>query len=335
MQTNPADTNYMMKNSLFLMAAVSLVGCSLFTKREPQSAEASRWFIEKMYYDVKHPYLANPLVKDVNLRTGYYRESANTEFKGCVLYLEGLADSIANQQPLFHHLSESGYRTIFFDYMGQGGSEGSMNNSRVLDPINNSLQISTQAQVVWNKYSEGCKNSKKMVIGWSTGGLVSYKLAFDKWADAVVLIAPGIHTKMFIGEASAKPKDLLTFQQVISERTLTRNTFSDGRNPHVESIKPDSPAKVPLFAANLVGSSKISQTWKISSEVKGLVFLSGVEDTYVDRDATMATLKRNASHFGVVSYDGALHEIQNEIPEVAHDMYQRTTQFLNQITSAY
>lgn len=323
-----------MKKSLFLLVAVALAGCSLFTKREPQNSEASRWFIETMYYDVKHPYLANPLVKDVNLRTGYYRESAQSEFKGCVLYLEGLADSIANQQPLFHHLSESGYRTVFFDYMGQGGSEGSMNNSRVLDPINNSLQISTQAQVVWNKYSEGCKNSKKIVIGWSTGGLVSYKMAYDGWADAVILIAPGIHTKMFIGEAAENPSDLLTFQQVISERTLTRNTFAGGRNPHVEPIKPTSPAKVPLFATNLVAASKVSQTWKISEKVKGLVFLSGVEDTYVDREATIKTLKRNASHFGIVSYDGALHEIQNEIPEVAHDMYQKTTQFLNHITSA-
>ncbi|MCM2353412.1 MAG: alpha/beta fold hydrolase [Pseudobdellovibrio sp.] len=325
----------MMKNILLLAMVLGFVSCTLFTKREPQTAEASRWFIEQTFYDVKHPYLANPLVRDVNLRTGYYRESAQAEFKGCVMYLEGLADSVANQQPLFHHLSESGYRTVFFDYMGQGGSEGSMNNSRVLDPINNSLQISTQAQFVWNKYSEGCKNSKKIVIGWSTGGLVSYKMAAEGWADAVVLIAPGIHTKMFIGEAAKNPSDLLTFQQVISERTLTRNTFSDGRNPHVEPIKPTSPAKVPLFATNLVAASKVSQTWKISEKVKGLVFLSGVEDTYVDRDATIATLKRNAAHFGVVSYDGALHEIQNEIPEVAHDMYQKTTQFLNHITSAY
>lgn len=324
----------MMKNIPLTAVVLVLVGCSLFKKREPQNAEASRWFIEKTLYDVKHPYLANPLVRDVNLRTGYYRESVHTEFKGCVLYLEGLADSVANQQPLFHHLSESGYRTVFFDYMGQGGSEGSMNNSRVLDPINNSLQISTQAQFIWNKYSEGCKNSKKLVIGWSTGGLVSYKMAHDGWADAVVLIAPGIHTKMFIGEAANTPSDLFTFQQVISERTLTRNTFSDGRNPHVEPIKPNSPAKIPLFATNLVAASKVSQNWKISSKVKGLVFLSGIEDTYVDRDKTMATLKQNASHFGVVSYDGALHEIQNEIPEVANDMYHKTTQFLNRVTSA-
>ena len=246
------------------------------------------------------------------------------------MYLEGLGDSVANQQPLFHALSESGYRVLFFDYMGQGGSEGSMNDSRVLDPVNDSLQLSTQAKAVWNLYSKDCGQSKKVVIGWSTGGLVSYKLARDGWADAVVLIAPGIHTKKFIGEAATTPSALVKLQPVISARTLTRSTYS-----HIDPAKPDSPAKVPLFAANLLASSLLSQHWRIDPTVKGLVFLSGVEDTYVDRDATIKTLKKNASHFNIVKYDGALHEIQNEIPEVAFDMYQKTIQFLDQITSAY
>lgn len=323
-----------MKNIILTVSLLFVVGCSFLTKRQPQN-EPSRWHFDKTYYDVKHPYLANPLVHDVHLRTGYYTESKNTPFKGCVMYLEGLGDSVANQQPLFHHLSESGYRVVFFDYMGQGGSEGSMNNSRVTDPINDSLQLSSQAKLVWNLYSHPCGTSKKLVMGWSTGGLVGYKLAREGWADAVILIAPGIHAKKFVGEAATSPEALVALQPVISERTLTRNTFKGGYNPHVEKIKPDSPVKVPLFAANLLASSLLSQSWQINSKVKGLVFLSGVEDTYVDRNATMKTLKKNAPHFGVVAYDGALHEIQNEIPEVALDMYQKTTQFLDQITLGY
>ncbi len=319
----------MTKKSLLLLSVVFATGCSFLTKRQPQN-ETSRWHFDKTFYDVKHPYLANPLVSDVNLRTGYYSQSSAVKFKGCVMYLEGLGDSVANQQPLFHALSESGYRVLFFDYMGQGGSEGSMNDSRVLDPVNDSLQLSTQAKTVWNLYSKDCGQSKKVVIGWSTGGLVSYKLARDGWADAVVLIAPGIHTKKFIGEAAASPSALVKLQPLISARTLTRSNYH-----HTDQPRPDSPAKVPLFAANLLASSLLSQQWRIDPTVKGLVFLSGVEDTYVDRDATMKTLKKNASHFNVVSYDGALHEIQNEIPEVAFDMYQKTTQFLDQITLGY
>lgn len=324
----------MIKNIVLSLSVLSIVGCSLISKRQPQN-EASRWHFDKTLYDVKHPYLANPTVRDAHLRTGYYTESTNVPFKGCVMYLEGLADSVANQQPLFHHLSESGYRVVFFDYMGQGQSEGSMNNSRVTDPINESLQLSSQAKFVWNLYSHPCGTSKKLVIGWSTGGLVSYKLARETWADAVILIAPGIHAKKFVGEAATSPSALVTLQPVITERTLTRNTFSKGYNPHVDPIKPDSPMKVPLFAANLLASSLLSQTWQINEKVKGLVFLSGVEDTYVDRDATIRTLNKNAPHFHIVQYDGALHEIQNELPEVASDMYQKTTQFLDRITSGY
>lgn len=324
----------MTQKLILLLCLVLASGCSFLAKRQPQN-EASRWHFDKTFYDVKHPYLANPLVSDVNLRTGYYSQSPAVNFKGCVMYLEGLGDSVANQQPLFHALSESGYRVLFFDYMGQGGSEGSMNDSRVVDPVNDSLQLSTQAKMVWNLYSKDCGQSKKVVIGWSTGGLVSYRLARDGWADAVVLIAPGIHAKKFVGEAAATPSALVTLQPVISERTLTRNTFTKGINPHVDPAKPDSPAKVPLFAANLLASSLLSQKWRIDPTIKGLVFLSGIEDTYVDRDATIKTLKKNASHFNVVKYDGALHEIQNEIPEVAFDMYQKTTQFLDQITLGY
>ncbi|AZZ35820.1 hypothetical protein CIK05_03065 [Bdellovibrio sp. qaytius] len=327
----------MMKNIILFVSVLSAIGCSFLSKRQPQNEAsplpAAPWHFDKTLYDVKHPYLANPLVSDVNLRTGYYAQSQVKPFKGCVMYLEGLGDSVANQQPLFNALSESGYRVLFFDYMGQGQSEGSMNNSRVLDPVNDSLQLSSQAKFVWDLYAKDCGQSKKLVIGWSTGGLVSYKMARDGWADAVVLIAPGIHAKKFIGEAATAPTALISLKAVISERTLTRNTFSDGVNPHVDPAKPDSPAKVPLFAANLLASSLLSQQWVINSKVKGLVFLSGVEDTYVDRDATLATLKRNAPHFKTVSYDGALHEIQNELPEVAFDMYQKTTQFLDQIIS--
>ena len=319
-----------MKNVILAACLFTLFGCSFLTKRRPQN-ETSRWHFDKTFYDVKHPYFANPLVRDVHLRTGYYSEPATRPLKGCVMYLQGLGDSVVNQQPLFHALSESGYRVLFFDYMGQGGSEGSMNDSRVIDPVNDSLQLSTQAKLVWSLYAKDCGQSKKALIGWSTGGLVSYKLANEGWADAVILIAPGIHAKKFVGEAATSPSVLVTLKPVISERTLTRNTFAKGYNPHVDPAKPDSPAKVPLFAANLLGSSLLSQKWKIKSQVKGLVFLSGVEDTYVDRDATIQTLKKNAPHFGVVSYDGALHEIQNEIPEVASDLYQKTTQFLDSL----
>lgn len=322
-----------MKKINILLWLVLLSGCSSFLKRAPQS-EVSRspWYFEETFYQTR-----DSLVDNVYLRTGYYLESESAPFKGCVLYLEGLADSVANHSALFNKLSQAGYRVVFFDYMGQGGSRGSMNNTRILAPLSSSLQISTQAKFIWDRYSNrkdeyfgrDCSQSKKMVMGWSTGGLATYGLAHEGWAEAVALIAPGIHPKKFVGEAAASPKLMFTLDQVISERTLTRNTFTKSHNPHLDPIKPISPAVVPLFAANLLLSSEFAQGWEIPKKVSGLVFLSGHEDTYVDRTATEKTLKKKAAHFKVIAYDKALHELDNELPEVAEDMHEKTVQFFD------
>jgi alpha-beta hydrolase superfamily lysophospholipase len=278
-----------------------------------------------------------PLVKSTELRVGVYLESPAAKLKGCVLYLEGLGDSIANHEPLFKTLSEAGYRTLAYDYMGQGGSVGTMNSTRIQSTLAPSLEIGTQARYVWDKYTQvanergqDCRQSKKFVIGWSTGGLAAYKLAHEEWADAVVLIAPGIHIKTFVGEAADSPSLMLRLKQVISERTLTSNTFVGSENPHVDAIKPGSPALIPLFAQNLLLTSIKSQSWKIAPQVKGLVFLSGASDTYVNSPKTAQTLVKNAAHFSVVSYKEALHEIDNEVPAIEADLRLKTVQFFDQ-----
>ena len=252
------------------------------------------------------------------------------------MYLEGLGDSILNHRPLFTALSEGGFRVITFDYMGQGGSTGSMNHTRIYDPVFSELEIGTLARTVWEKFGHqqtlngnNCERHKKMVLGWSTGGLATYRLALEGWADSVVLIAPGIHPKEFVGEAAENRLLLVKGEQVITERTLTRNKFVNQQNPHIDPINPVTPVYVAAFAANLLATSKLSQTWKIPTATKGLVFLSGDEDTYVDRAATKNTLARNAPHFAVVEYAGALHEIDNELPEVANDMTNRTVEFFS------
>ncbi|WP_413289031.1 alpha/beta hydrolase [Bdellovibrio sp. HCB337] len=307
---------------------------TLFAFSSTTMASESSWYLEQTPYDVK-----TLLVDDVSLRTGYYRESSEVPFKGCVIYLQGLADSGLNQAPLFQYLSQHGYRSVFFDFMGQGGSSGTMNNTRIFDPMNPTLQLSTQAQLVWEKYAtlkdsvngRDCSQSKKLVMGWSTGGLPAYMLAHEQWADAVVLFAPGIHVRAFVGESAAEPKKLLTFQQVITERTLTRNKFEGMTNPHVDPIKPLSPAHIPMFATNLLMSSKISQNWKISPKVPGLTFITGENDFYVNAPAVEKTLQQNAPHFKLERYPESYHELTNEMPEVSQEVYQKTVLFLNEV----
>ncbi len=314
-------------NIISIVLSFLMFSCISSKMRLPQSNESFHLSYLNYETDV-------PLVGTVKLRTGIFFESSSVAFNGCILYLEGLADSILNHRALFSTLSESGFRVITFDYMGQGGSTGTMNHTRLYDPIYSSLEIGSQAQAVWKELGalksptgNTCQQSRKMVIGWSTGGLAAYRLAYKRWADSVVLIAPGIHPNKLVGESAAKPSLMITGAPVITERTLTRNQFENQSNPHRDPINPVSPMKVPLFATNLLLTSKLSHFWKISPKTAGLVFLSGVEDTYVDRDATKVTLMKNASHFSIVSYDGALHEIDNELPEVADDMIQKTVKF--------
>jgi alpha-beta hydrolase superfamily lysophospholipase len=260
-----------------------------------------------------------------------YLENPKKNFKGCVLYLEGLADSILNHEPLFRRLSDAGYRTVTFDYMGQGGSAGTMNDTRIISAHEKNQEIGEQARWVWDLFSgseyawkgHNCQGSKKRVIGWSTGGLATYRLAKEKWAQEVVLIAPGIHVKPMVGEAATDWSNMFMFRQTITFRTLTRNRAAD----HIDPIKPTTPATIPLFAANLFASSMKSQSWKISSDVRGLVFLSGKEDTYVDRDKIFGTVRANAPHFGVQVHNGSLHEMDNELPGVADDVRERTVKF--------
>lgn len=318
-----------------LCLSLLLTGSATATTMTPNSS----WVISEG--ENSFVYASNvPMVGTVKLRAGYYRETATLPFKGCVLYLEGLGDSMLNHADLFTALSESGYRVIAFDYMGQGGSEGSMNHTRIIDSYFPALQISSIAEKVWSKYApvrdpisgNDCSQSKKMIIGWSTGGLAAYEMANRGWADAVVLINPGIAPNKFVGEAAEHPELLLTGAPVITERTLTRLNPNSPYNPHIDPIKPNTPVKVPLFAANLIHSAQLSQNWIIKPSVKGLLLASGTEDTYVDNGAAIQIIRGNAPHFIIAQFSGGpLHELDNEVPQLATLVHANTINFLNSI----
>lgn len=272
-------------------------------------------------------------IGNIEMREGVTPQLASIPFKGCVLYLEGLGDSISNHIPLFSFLADNGYRVISFDYMGQGGSSGSMNDTTVNDYLGTGAQITTQAKFFWGRHEE-CAKRPRLVIGWSTGGLAAYSLANEGWANAVVLIAPGIVPKKFVGESAHWAWWEFPFRPVITLETLTRNRFVNQWNPHVDPIKPDSPLKVPWFALNLLSTAKAARSWKIPPTVAGLVFLSSNSDTYVDARKTAQVLRMNAPLFTVIQEQGALHEIDNELPTAANDLRSTAVKFFNLFASS-
>jgi len=258
-----------------------------------------------------------------DIRFGYLTAKAGIEFKGNILYYQGLGDSMLNHDPLFETLTKNGYRVIAFDYMGQGGSSGSMNDTTIQN-INN---IGDQIIKLLAK-KNGPAGDKYHIIGWSTGGLAAQEKAYldgGKKILSVVLIAPGIAPNFIVGEGLFNwPID------EISLRTLTTNTFIGVNNPHHDPIYPTSPINVPKFAWNLQATAiKARMTWNIAKNIGGLVLLSGRKDTYVDAIKTRDTIEKRAPHYTIMSYPGALHEIDNEVEKIAVKARLDILNFLN------
>ncbi len=266
------------------------------------------------------------------IRSGIKKHNTD-KFKGSILYYQGLGDSMLNHGPLFNYLNDNGYDVIAFDYQGQGGSSGSMNKTTIKN-------INELGDLVWKKF--GLRQSKKIIIGWSTGGLAAYRYSnfYPDKTKAVVLLAPGIVPKLFIGET-----DLLSCLKrrsnqkgkckllKITEKTLTQKDFQGMMNPHIDKIRPISPIVVPMFASNLIGTSIIARmNWRISKKVKGMVYLSSDNDRYVNAKKTIEVLKKNASHFEYHQFgNGALHELDNEIDPVAEYLKSDLIRFLSEI----
>lgn len=291
-------------------------------------------FVDKSF---AHPH---PRFKNVMIRAGYFKEKGT--LKSCVLYLQGLGDSIMNHEPYFSKLNENGYRVVTFDYMGQGGSTGDMKNTRIYSPGTPEAEIQWIAKHVWDDVGgKDCASRKHITIGWSTGGLAAYRMAAEKVTQGVVLIAPGLVVKNFVGESALQRNRLLLLKEVITLKTLTRRVDLN-EYPHRERIRPDNPLNVFGFSMNLITSSwktrpnlKNEVAWKPADIVAGHVFLSSRADTYVDYEMSKSVVSKYAPNFTVTDFGakdpGVLHELDNEIPEIAEHVHRETVEFLDRL----
>lgn len=260
------------------------------------------------------------------IRSGFLRENPLVPFRGNLIFYEGLGDSMINHLPLFSELTAVGYRVISFDYMGQGGSSGDMNDTRI-------RQISVLGDQVWRREAREIERfPKKTIIGWSTGGLAAYTEAImnPERVDSIVLIAPGIAPNPFVGEQHPLRGKL----NLITLRTLTTADYSKGQpNPHLDPIFPTSPMKVLTgFALDLMKTARTMRSMPFSPDVRGFVLLSGKKDTYVDAAKTLKVLKANVPRFGdrfsAKIYPLALHEIDNEAEPTRSEAHTDIVDFL-------
>lgn len=245
------------------------------------------------------------------IRLGHIPASPEAPFRGSVLYLEGFADSLANHDPLFTRLADAGYRVVAFDYLGQGGSTGSMNAMRM-------DRILALADRVWERRARReAGDHGKVFLGWSTGGLAAYQAGVERRVDAIVMLAPGVHVRTVVGRFGRVTLD-----------TLTSRTWPDGADPHVDPIRPASPMRVPLFAADLLRTAYASQRWSLPADVPALALISGPLDRYVRARRTAETLRARSPHVEVREFPDALHELDNEVEEIAAPVRDALLEFL-------
>lgn len=250
------------------------------------------------------------------IRAGFLRESPSRPYRGNILYFPGLGDSMVNHAPLFTRLTQEGFRVIAFDYMGQGGSRGHMNNTRMKDIIR-------LGEIVYARLARDKERAPRIAMGWSTGGLAAYMLAQENKSHGVILIAPGLVPNSLVGDLFN-----LQFKMLITKSTLTSERYEAGRyDPHIEPIRPSSPMDVPDFGVDLQLTALSLKQKPLALQRPGIVFTGG-DDGYVDGPGTAEFLRLNAPHYAQVFFEKARHEIDNEVPEIGSRLRAAILHFL-------
>lgn len=255
--------------------------------------------VETVQFNVKFYFpliiLPEKEMKYITVRAGMIRENPNVEFRGNVLYLQGFGDSMLNHDKLFRRLSNEGFRVISFDYMGQGGSQGKMNDSLI-------GEIVKMGDIVYDVFARDRHVKRKRIyMGWSTGALAAYAQASENKLGAAILISPYFVTRINMSAAGAK---------------------HDIPEPY-EKPKVASPMMTPKFTSNLFYKGIKVSKLKVDARTPGLVLVAGEKDPWVSAAKTNLIMLENASHFLVYYYEHALHGIHNEsslaIRQQSHD----------------
>jgi alpha-beta hydrolase superfamily lysophospholipase len=245
-------------------------------------------------------------VDNLKVRVGTMGEGA----KGDVLFLHGFADRFDNHEPLFRRFVEAGLRVIAFDYPSHGETCGTSLNA---------YDFSDLADLAGRVERTKTRNAPLYLSGWSTGGLLSVRMAQGISPDALsrpisgmALFAPGVDVRTVLS---------------VSEETLTRNTHP----PHVAPPSPSSPAFRPLFAAALLINEQLSGA-TVPATIPTLVVSGGeTEDRYVVTRGVVSWAEAQRADGGTItglSCAGGYHELDNEPEPMGQSVRDAAATFL-------
>ena len=141
-----------------------------------------------------------------------------------VLFLHGFSDRADNHGPLFKQIAAAGFRVISFDYPSHG--ETRCWNLDLHD-------FTSLSDLAVRVLAHAKFQSKRplFLTGWSTGGLLAYRLAQreyfnDRHLAGLVLLAPGFSVYKIPGVFGW-----------VTQASLLSNPYP----PHMGPIKPQSP----------------------------------------------------------------------------------------------
>lgn len=236
-----------------------------------------------------------------------------------VVFLHGLGDGAANHYPLYREWTRQGFRVLAIDLPSHGGTTGASINAATFRGLSTLVN-----EFLWRKNTQG---EPLVLAGWSTGGLLALRMVQTgalKWADlnGLVLFAPGVSVKTFVGDTG-----------MITTETLTRNPDP----PHLTPVRPRSPFHVLPFALRIKMNSWLAQLGELPKDLPTMVFLGGDEsDRYINTSRTRRWFEHQAKLPGrkvwVHQYTDAFHELDNEIEEVARAVRQTAAEFSNLAT---
>ncbi len=229
-----------------------------------------------------------------------------------VLFLTGFSDRADNHKPLFELLANNGYRVISFDYPSHGETK-CLN----LD-LHNFTSISNLAEELLAHSSY--RSEKPLYLsGWSTGGLLSYRMLQRKYFKkriiaGAILLAPGLSVHLIPGE-----NGMVTIDSLLSNPIP----------PHRGPIKPKSPLFFLGFSTSLVTNGMLAKKQAIPEVPILMVLGDDLLDVYADSSdikSWYSGIKRPS--FMAYQCTGAKHEVDNEIEPIGNTVRQLFLNFV-------
>lgn len=232
-----------------------------------------------------------------------------------VVIVHGIAEHSGRYKKVAKALNDNGYNVIRYDLRGHGLSSGSRGKIKSFHNHIDDLHLIV---------SDNRNNDKIFLLGHSMGGLI-VNLYAAKYGNVDGIISSG--------GANLTPKDAKILKYIgfwyLRWAKINSKRFDQGlsRDANVLKMKKDDILNLKYIYISLIGEMFVKGIkylhQNINKITQPLLYLHGENDPIVTKEASIYMSKKIPSNDKTLKiYEGALHEILNEInqEEVINDI---------------